>query len=289
MCAVRTSIIVPSWSGDIQRLRASLEAQSYQDYEVIVVQQVSPAGRARNEGVAQAYGELLVFVDDDAFLGHERVLETMVATIDADPTIGVAGPSKLLPADATWLQRRIAAEVPRWVYPVVSEDTESNPPMDSYGFTGITTTCCIVRRSVFDAVGGFDQSLETGEDPEFFFRIRRAGYRFVVPANCWVNHDPPRNLSSLLRKSFRYGAGHAIQARRNPERNMDVVPLSRWYGKLFVLISPLLFVPSIFVTYVFDPVRGLQFGFRPIKALSTSVTLYGYTYGWYTYDNAAQR
>ena len=248
-----------------------------------------PAGRARNEGVAQAYGELLVFVDDDAFLGHERVLETMVATIDADPTIGVAGPSKLLPADATWLQRRIAAEVPRWVYPVVSEDTESNPPMDSYGFTGITTTCCIVRRSVFDAVGGFDQSLETGEDPEFFFRIRRAGYRFVVPANCWVNHDPPRNLSSLLRKSFRYGAGHAIQARRNPERNMDVVPLSRWYGKLFVLISPLLFVPSIFVTYVFDPVRGLQFGFRPIKALSTSVTLYGYTYGWYTYDNAAQR
>ena len=284
MSSPKVSVVVPSWSGDVGRLRASLEQQTFRDYELIVVQGVSPGGLARNQGVARSAGELLMFVDDDAYLGHERVLESMVALLDAQPDVSVVGPSKLIPPDASWLQRRIAAEIPRWVYPVLSEDTESNPPLDRYGFTGITTTCCLIRRSAFDDVDGFDPELVKGQDTEFFYRVRRAGHRFVIPANCWVYHDPPPDLRTLLLKSFRGGKSHAIEARRNPERGMDVVPLSRWYGKLFVLASPLLFVPSVFVSYVFDPVRSLQLGFRPIKALSTLVTLYGYTYGWYSFD-----
>jgi len=286
--APKVSVIVPSWSGDVGRLCNSLEQQTFQDYELIVVRGVSPGGLARNQGVARSAGELLLFVDDDAYLGHDRVLEAMVALLDADATISVAGPSKLIPPTASWLQRRIAAEIPRWVYPVLGQDTESNPPLDSYGFTGITTTCCLMRRSAFDDVGGFDPTLVKGQDTEFFYRVRRANHRFVIPANSWVYHDPPSDMRTLLLKSFRGGKSHAIEARRHPERGMDVVPLDRWYGKLFVLVSPLLFVPSIFVSYVFEPVRGLQFGFRPIKALSTLVTLYGYTYGWYS-SEAEQR
>ena len=282
--APKVSVVVPSLTGDTDRLRTSLEQQTFQNYELIVVRGVTPGGLARNEGVGKSVGELLLFVDDDAYFGHAYVLENMVALLDSDPSISVVGPSKLISPTATWLQRRIAAEVPRWVYPVVSKDTESNPPLDSYGFTGITTTCCLLRRSAFDDVGGFDPGLVKGQDTDFFFRVRRARHRFVIPANCWVYHDPPATMRTLLLKSFRGGTSHAIEARRNPERHMAVVPLGRWYGKLFVLIAPLLFIPSIFVTYAFEPVRGLQFGFRPIKALSTLVTLYGYTYGWYRFE-----
>jgi GT2 family glycosyltransferase len=224
---------------------------------------------------------LLLFIDDDAYFGHERVLELLVATLQADPTIGVVGPSKLIPPDATPLQRRIAAEVPRWVYPVMSEDAESNPPLDCYGFTGITTTCCLVPRTAFEFIGGFDERLTTGEDTEFFYRLRRAGYRFVIPRDCWVYHDPPRQLHALLRKSFVYGMNHAWEARQKPERHMDIVPLDSWYGKLLILLSPLLFVPSLFVNLYFEPVLHLQGGCRPLKALSTYATLYGYAWGWF--------
>jgi GT2 family glycosyltransferase len=278
----RVSVVVPSWSGEIGRLRASLEAQTYHDYELIVVQAESPAGRARNLGVAQARGELIVFIDDDAYFGHEHVLEMMIATLDADPTIGVVGPSKVLSPGATWLQRRIAKEVPRWIYPIVDQDTESNPPLDSYGYTDITTTCAVMRRAAFEQIGGFDEQLTTGpEDTEFFYRVRQAGYRFVIPADCWVHHDSPGSLGMLLRKSFRYGVGHAQEARKAPERGMDILRLERWYGKLLVLFSPLLFVPSLFISFYFYPKRHLRVGFRPLKALSTYATLYGYAWGWW--------
>src|SRR3954453_8679632 len=128
----RVSVVVPSWSGAVDRLVASLETQTYRDYELVVVTGVSPAGRSRNQGVAQAHGEIILFVDDDAYFGHERVVEMLVAALDRAPDIGVAGSSKLVPPQATPLQQRIAREVPRWIYPVVHEEVESNPPLDHY-------------------------------------------------------------------------------------------------------------------------------------------------------------
>jgi glycosyltransferase involved in cell wall biosynthesis len=283
MNKVHLSVIIPSWTGEVSRLRRSLAAQTYQDFETIVVRGVSPAGRARNQGVAQARGELILFIDDDAFFGHERVLERMVAILESDDSIGVVGPARILPDGANWLQRRIAAQVPRAVIGKHDADLESNPPVDRHGFTGITTTCCVLRRRMFEQLDGFAEDLQTGEDPEFFYRVRRAGYRFMMPGGCWVDHDLPGTVRAMLRKSFGYGRGHGYQARRNPERNLAVVPLNRWYGKLFLIGSPLLIVPSMFVSYVFEPTPGLQWGVRPVKALSTFATLWGYAYGWYQF------
>jgi GT2 family glycosyltransferase len=281
------SVVLPSWRDNADRLRTSIEEQTFQDYAIHVVRGVSPAARARNLGVANSTGDLVLFIDDDAYFGHDQVLEILVKKIRSDDTIDIVGSSKLVPPDATGLQRRIAREVPRWVYPTLSEDTESNPPLDRYGFTGITTTCCIMRRARFDQLGGFDEKLPTGEDTEFFFRGRRAGYRFVIPQNCWVYHGPPRSLGALLRKSFWYGAGHAWEARLAPERRMDLVPLGRWYGKLFVVLSPLLSPLSLFISIYFDSERRWRFGFRPLKALSAYATLYGYTWGWFRSSRCA--
>jgi glycosyltransferase involved in cell wall biosynthesis len=275
------SVIIPSWRGNVRRVCNSLRAQTFRDYTVRVVSGVSPAARARNLAAAEARSSLLLFIDDDAYFGHERVLETLVGTLGADPTLGAVGPSKLVPPDATWLQRRIAAETPRWVYPILTADAESNPPLDRYGFSGISTTCVLVPRAVFEQIGGFDERLTTAEDTDFFYRLRRAGYRLVIPRDCWVYHDPPAGLSTLLRKSCQYGRNHALEARKWPERHMDILPLDRWYGRLLLLLSPLFFPLSLFVNVYFDPVRRLELGFLPLKALSTYATLYGYAWEWF--------
>lgn len=260
----------------------SIEQQTFKDYEVEVVRGVSPAARARNLGVEHTGGDILLFIDDDAFFGHARVLQTLVETLETDPQVAVVGTSKLVPRGASRLQKMIARQVPRMVYPVVRKPMESNPPLNAYGFTAVTTTCCAVRRSVYKEVGGFDEGLTTGpEDTDFFYRVRRAGHKIDVASNSWVYHDPPASLRDLLRKSYWYGVGHALEARKNPERRMDVLPLDRWYGKLATLGAIPALPFAFFVHIYFDPVRRLEFGFRPLKTLSTYSVLCGYVTGWY--------
>lgn len=275
------SVVVPSLSGRADRARASLATQTVSDWELVVVTGVRPAARARNEGVARAAADLVLFLDDDTELGHERVLEQMLAAVEP-PDVGVVGTSKSLPPDSNWLQRRIGIEVPRAVTPVLDESIDSNPPLDSYGYTLVATMCCLVRRECFERIGGFDEDLVTGEDPDFFYRVRRAGYRLRVPANCWVTHAPPATLRVLLQKSFMYGVGHAHESRLEPGRRMDVLPLDRWWAKAALVLAPLALVPSLFLSVELTPRLVIRPGLRPIQAVSRLATLYGYAWGYFT-------
>jgi glycosyltransferase involved in cell wall biosynthesis len=231
--------------------------------------------------VARANGDIILFVDDDIGFGHERVLEQMVEAVRA-ADVGVVGTSKLLPPDSNWLQRRIGVEVPRAVTPVLDGLTESNPPLDSYGFTLVATMCCLVRRECFNLVGGFNEDLVTGEDPDFFYRVRRAGFRLVVPANCWVVHAPPATLRVLLFKSFMYGMGHAHESRLEPGRGMNIVPLDRWWARVAVAVAPLAALPSALVSVELAPRFRIRPALRPIQALSRLATLYGYAWGYFS-------
>jgi hypothetical protein len=78
-----------------------------------------------------------------------------------------------------------------------------------------------------------------------------------------------------------YGLGHALEARKSPERRMDILALNRWYGPLLLVGAALFFPLAFFVHPYFDPVRRIEIKFSPYKTLSTYAVLAGYTYGWY--------
>jgi glycosyltransferase involved in cell wall biosynthesis len=274
------SVIIPSLTGVVDATVETVRSQAYSDWELVVVSGVRPAARARNDGRARAKGDLLLFLDDDARLGHPGVMTQLVRAME-NPDVAVAGTSKVLPSDANSFQRRVAAEVPRWIFPILDQPLESNPPTTRYGFSAATTTCCLIRRDAIERVGGFNEQLSTGEDTELFFRLRSAGYRFVVPAQCWVYHPPPATIRALLRKSFAYGVGNGLEARLAPDRHMDVVHLDRWWGKLLLFLAPVLLLPSVFVSLYLDPRVRVRVGIRPIKAIATFATLYGYAWGWF--------
>jgi glycosyltransferase involved in cell wall biosynthesis len=277
----RVSVIIPSWTGRADRLLASLDKQTLRDVEVEVVRGVSPAARARNLGASRTRGEVLVFVDDDAYLGHPEVLERLVATLDRSPGAAVVGTSKLPPPDASRFRRAVARQVPRMSYPVLEQDTESNPPLRGYGFSAVTTTCCAIRRDVFEQLGGFDEALPTAEDTDFLHRVTQAGGTVVVAGRTWVHHDPPGSLGDLLRTSFGYGVGHALEVRKDPDRHMDVLRLDKAWGKLRLTFAVPALPFAFVIHYYFDPHRRLVLGLRPLKTLSTYAVLAGYTYGWF--------
>lgn len=56
-------------------------------------------------------------------------------------------------------------------------------------FSAATAACLFVRRSLFEAVGGFDEALEVAyNDVDLCMRIRQAGYKIIVDPNLLLLH-----------------------------------------------------------------------------------------------------
>ncbi len=207
----RVSVIIPTWDGyrggSVPRLMESIEAQSFRDYEVHLVKGVSPQGRAINQGVSQANGEILIIVDDDSRLADESVFQRLIDTLDADPLIGMAGASIVLAPEATAFQRSAARQFPRLHTPVVERVTDSD-----YACHG----CCAIRRAVFETIGGEREDILRGLDPDLRVRLRAAGYRVVLAPQARIYHPLPGSIGKLLRTFFRNGYGSAYAQKYEP-------------------------------------------------------------------------
>jgi cellulose synthase/poly-beta-1,6-N-acetylglucosamine synthase-like glycosyltransferase len=283
---VEIALIVPSLDGTVDALLESVRKQTVQPNEIAIVRDVRPNGRARNQGVAETTAPLLVFIDDDAVLGDEHAIANLVAPLLDDPSIGVTGASKLLPPDASAFQRWAAREVPRIIHPVVAEPLETNPDPPSF-YCEITTTCCAMRREVFEQSGGFNEQLVRGVDTEFFVRLRRLKprnstqhYRFILVPHTWTYHPAPSNLRALLRKQFLYGYGHAQEVRRDPQRARGRMLTTPWHAAAFLLFRTAILLPNVFLPYSFAS-PSWKPGFKPLKALCSYISALGYVWGWY--------
>lgn len=276
---VTISAIIPSLKGDTATLEEALEKQTRAPDEIKVIKGVRPNGAARNLGVQSTNGDILLFVDDDAFPGSPDLVQNLVQPLIDDPTIGVTGAARVLPPNASWFQKRVAAEIPRTVNSIPSAALETNPPLNGYGHSLITTTCCALWRSTYDRAGGFSERLVSGVDTDFFYRLRCTGARFMMVPHVFVEHHAPRNLYDLLRKYRWYGMGYAQETQERPERGIGPHLPTLLHQAAFLLLATLWVIPNIIILYSFG-YPHFELGFRPIKALSTYAVAWGYVYGW---------
>ncbi|MCE2852287.1 MAG: glycosyltransferase [Roseiflexaceae bacterium] len=276
------AVIIPMFAGDTipTALATSLACQTIQPHECVVVRGVSPNGRARNHGVSQSHAEWLLFVDDDAVLGHPDLIERLLLAAQ-HPTVGIVGSARILPLNATPFAQAVATQVARIVNPVVPNDCVTNPDAPHF-YCNITTTCCLMHRSVFNQVGGFDETLTRGVDSEFFVRVRRMTARNIMQAgNTWVYHPAPATLSALWHKHVAYGRGHAQEVQRDRLRarggNYFHTPI---HALLWFAVRTILAPLHAFIPYSYGDPRW-RIGFYPLKALASYASAVGYVIGWY--------
>ncbi len=209
----RVTVVIPSLDGDrngrLAELLRTLRLQSFRDFEVRVALGDPRQGRAINQAVRSGSGDIIITLDDDSQLGHPRVLENLVRALDADPTIGIAGGSTIPAPDATWLQRAACRQIPRRHFPVVDRVVDSDMAQHP---------CLAMRREVFEAVGGEDEELIRGLDPDLRHRVREAGYRVTIIPDTWVAHPLPDGLGKIFRMFIRNGRGSAFARRHFGDR-----------------------------------------------------------------------
>jgi GT2 family glycosyltransferase len=224
------SVIVPVRNGGARlgRLVASLLAQHYPGPapQIVVVDNGSTDGAAealrdrpitllceprpgapcaRNTGARAATGDLLVFTDHDA-LADRRWLARLAAAF-ADPDVPAAA-GETLPAPTT---------TPAARYLALIRHNSAEMTLRRPVFPFAATVNLAVRRSVYDAVGGFDETLPITDDADFSLRVLRTTGRPIrfVPGAI-VFHDERTTGRALYRRYREYGEGWARLVAKHP-------------------------------------------------------------------------
>lgn len=183
---------------------------------------------ARNLGVREARGEIVLFTDADCEPEPDWVAQ-MVAPFSEEGVIGVKGAYRSR-------QRELVARLVQLEY----EDKYRHLARFRY-IDFIDTYAAGYRRGVFLACGGFDERYRTAsvEDQELSFRLAEAGHKMVFNPRAVVWHTHVPTLAGYLRKKYKIGFWKSFLLRRHPSRlkGDTHTPLTL---KLQVALAPLL-------------------------------------------------
>ncbi len=269
---MKVSVIIPAYNAEkiIGKTLEALLNQTYKDYEVIVVDDGSkdrtadvvkkymkkskkiklvteknagPA-TARNNGAKHSKGEILLFTDSDC-VPEKNWIEEMIRPIKGD-VVGVQGRYKILNKDKL---------IARFVQYEIEERYERTKKFKYIDFIG--TYAAAYRKDVFMKLGGFDTSFRraSGEDPEFSFRVDKAGYKMVFNPKAIVYHPHPDTLKRYLKMKYGRGYWGKLLYKKHPEKKKGQsynsslyflqIGLTGLLGLLFLLFLPFNYIYSV--------------------------------------------
>jgi N-acetylglucosaminyl-diphospho-decaprenol L-rhamnosyltransferase len=184
--------------------------------------------RGANLGARKAKGDILVFLNPDAFLQPGCIAE-LAREIVGRPVPCIVG-GRVLNADLTEQRgarrgditlvsallslSRLAERVPAWRRYEVHWEGEASPEGPAPVPT-ISGACFCMRREDFDFVKGFDEKYFLHvEDVDLCWRVRRAGGLVLFHPKAEVVHLGHTSLTSPIRVEFHKGVGLARYFRK---------------------------------------------------------------------------
>jgi GT2 family glycosyltransferase len=156
--------------------------------EVVRHEQSSGFAASCNDGAAAATGEWVAFLNNDT-IPQEGWLDALLRYASRRERIGFVGAKLLFPNDTVQHAGVVFARdlSPHHIYAGFRTD---DPVVNkSRPFQVVTGACGVIRRALFEELGGFDTGFVNGyEDLDLCLRLRRLGYEVHYCHECVVYH-----------------------------------------------------------------------------------------------------
>lgn len=243
-------IVVDNGSSDENRARISwIREQMREEYDFRYLYRPMEFNFSAlcNLGAAEAGGKYLLFLNDDIEIAEENWLKAMLSKAGRED-VGAVG-AKLLYPNSDRIQH--AGVINIHLGPAHKLQFSSDREEYYHGYnrcavnvSAVTGACLLVRKEVFEEVGGFPEYLRVAlNDVELCFRLLRAGYRNVCCNDTFLYHHESlsRGYDAGLEKVERLHRERDILYEAYPEMwNRD-----DWYsGKLVTDILDRGFEPA---------------------------------------------
>lgn len=212
---------------------AGLQALAGRDGRVVLLSGHGNIGFARgaNLGARKARGDILVFLNPDAFL-QPRCIAELVREVEGRPAPTIVG-GRVLNADLTEQRgarrgditlmaailsvSRLAKRIPAWRRHDVHWEGEPVPDQ-AVAVPTISGACFCLRRADFDCLQGFDEKYFLHvEDVDLCWRVRQMGGRVLFHPKAEVVHLGHTSHTSPLRVEFHKGVGLARYFRKRAQ------------------------------------------------------------------------
>jgi GT2 family glycosyltransferase len=179
------------------------------NYPWVTLLRLPPGGlsRARNAGAAAASGEILAFTDDDCEPDIEWIAR--LGPLYQQGIFAAAGGPNLPPRPRTW-EEAVVCAAPGAPSHVMLDDVEAEH------LPGCNLT---VTKAAFEKIGGFDPQFHTaGDDVDFCWRLRDAGFRLDFVPGAFVWHWRRPSIRTFLRQQLGYGRAERLLLAKHPTR-----------------------------------------------------------------------
>jgi O-antigen biosynthesis protein len=183
--------------GSVEMLRSQ-----FPDVTTIVNEKNLGFASANNRALAQSRGEFILLINPDTVV-QEDTVDVMISAFEEDPALGMAGCKILNPDGTLQLACRRGFPTPWVAFTKISGlsllfprtklfgkyNVTYRDPGESYEVDAISGSFMMIRRTVYEEVGGLDETFFMyGEDLDWCYRIQKSGWKIFYIAGTQIIH-----------------------------------------------------------------------------------------------------
>ena len=240
----RVSVVVCTYNGarTLADCVNGLAHLNYPDFEVVIVNDGSTdatesiarasgfrvvstenhgLSHARNVGLEAATGEIVAFLDDDAYPDPDW-LRYLAYTFVTSSHAGVGGPN-LAPRNDGPIAECVAHAPGGPVHVLVTDEEAEHIPGCNLAF----------RRAALLEIGGFDEQFRSaGDDVDVCWRLQEKGFTLGFSPAAMVWHHRRNSVLAYWKQQIGYGKAEALLERKWPEKYNAAGHLT-WGGRVY--------------------------------------------------------